>query len=63
MIGSSSKKLLNFFMREATWRDYASEDITKILKSNALILQSMSRKGNCRDNAVAGITVAEDTLH
>ena len=32
---------------------YACEAFTKILKSNKLITRSMSRKGNCWDNAVA----------
>ncbi len=32
---------------------YACDDFTKILKSNKLITRSMSRKGNCWDNAVA----------
>ena len=32
---------------------YACEAFTKILKSNKLIIRSMSRKGNCWDNAVA----------
>ena len=32
---------------------YACNEFTKILKANNLIVQSMSRKGNCWDNAVA----------
>jgi transposase InsO family protein len=32
---------------------YACQEFTKILKANPLISQSMSRKGNCWDNAVA----------
>ena len=32
---------------------YACHEFTKILKANKLITQSMSRKGNCWDNAVA----------
>jgi len=32
---------------------YACNEFTKILKANNLIIQSMSRKGNCWDNAVA----------
>ena len=32
---------------------YACDDFTKLLKSNKLITRSMSRKGNCWDNAVA----------
>ena len=32
---------------------YACDDFTRILKSNKLITRSMSRKGNCWDNAVA----------
>ena len=32
---------------------YASKDFRKIIKPNSLITQSMSRKGNCWDNAVA----------
>ena len=32
---------------------YAYNEFTKILKANNLIVQSMSRKGNCWDNAVA----------
>ena len=32
---------------------YACNEFTKILKANNLISQSMSRKGNCWDNAVA----------
>ena len=32
---------------------YACEAFTKILKTNKLIIRSMSRKGNCWDNAVA----------
>ena len=32
---------------------YACEAFTKIIKSNKLITRSMSRKGNCWDNAVA----------
>jgi len=32
---------------------YACHEFTKILKANKLISQSMSRKGNCWDNAVA----------
>lgn len=32
---------------------YACKDFRKLLKSNVLITQSMSRKGNCWDNAVA----------
>lgn len=32
---------------------YASREFRKTIKSNALITQSMSRKGNCWDNAVA----------
>ncbi len=32
---------------------YASEEFTEILKANALITRSMSRKGNCWDNSVA----------
>ena len=32
---------------------YACEDFTRILKLNKLITRSMSRKGNCWDNAVA----------
>lgn len=32
---------------------YASNEFTKLLKNNKLISQSMSRKGNCWDNAVA----------
>lgn len=32
---------------------YACEAFTNILKSNKLIIRSMSRKGNCWDNAVA----------
>jgi len=32
---------------------YACQEFTKILKANKLITQSMSRKGNCWDNAVA----------
>ena len=32
---------------------YACHDFTKILKTNSMISQSMSRKGNCWDNAVA----------
>jgi transposase InsO family protein len=32
---------------------YACNEFTKILKANKLIIQSMSRKGNCWDNAVA----------
>lgn len=32
---------------------YASKEFRKTIKSNSLITQSMSRKGNCWDNAVA----------
>ena len=32
---------------------YASKEFRKLLKTNCLIVQSMSRKGNCWDNAVA----------
>jgi len=32
---------------------YASKEFRKLLKDNCLIIQSMSRKGNCWDNAVA----------
>jgi len=32
---------------------YASKEFRKLLKANCLIIQSMSRKGNCRNNAVA----------
>lgn len=32
---------------------YASIEFRKLLKTNCLIIQSMSRKGNCWDNAVA----------
>ncbi|WP_168816878.1 integrase core domain-containing protein, partial [Lutibacter sp. B1] len=32
---------------------YASREFRKIIKSNSLITQSMSRKANCWDNAVA----------
>ncbi len=32
---------------------YASKEFRQIIKSNSLIIQSMSRKGNCWDNAVA----------
>ena len=32
---------------------YACDDFTKLLKTNELITRSMSRKGNCWDNAVA----------
>ena len=32
---------------------YACNEFTKILRANSLINQSMSRKGNCWDNAVA----------
>lgn len=32
---------------------YASKEFRKLLKINGLIIQSMSRKGNCWDNAVA----------
>ncbi len=32
---------------------YASREFRKIIKGNSLITQSMSRKGNCWDNAVA----------
>ena len=32
---------------------YASKDFRKLLKSNKWVKQSMSRKGNCWDNAVA----------
>lgn len=32
---------------------YACDDFTKILNTNKLIIRSMSRKGNCWDNAVA----------
>ena len=32
---------------------YASKEFRKLLKTNCLIIQSMSRKGNCWDNAVA----------
>ena len=32
---------------------YACDDFTKILHRNGLITRSMSRKGNCWDNAVA----------
>lgn len=32
---------------------YACHAFTKILKANSLVVQSMSRKGNCWDNAVA----------
>lgn len=32
---------------------YASSEFTKLIKNNELIRQSMSRKGNCWDNAVA----------
>ena len=32
---------------------YASKEFRKIIKSNTLITQSMNRKGNCWDNAVA----------
>ncbi len=32
---------------------YACNDFTKIRKANKLISQSMSRKGNCWDNALA----------
>jgi putative transposase len=32
---------------------YACNAFTKILKANSLVIQSMSRKGNCWDNAVA----------
>ena len=32
---------------------YASKDFRKLLKTNCLIVQSMSKKGNCWDNAVA----------
>jgi putative transposase len=32
---------------------YACHEFTKILKANKLVVQSMSRKGNCWDNAVA----------
>ncbi|WP_090227995.1 DDE-type integrase/transposase/recombinase [Lutibacter maritimus] len=32
---------------------YASKEFRKYLKSNKLITQGMSRKGNCCDNAVA----------
>ena len=32
---------------------YASKEFRKLLKDNCLIVQSMSRKGNCWDNAVA----------
>ena len=32
---------------------YASKEFRKLLKDNCLIVQSMSRKGNCLDNAVA----------
>jgi putative transposase len=32
---------------------YACQEFTKILKANILVVQSMSRKGNCWDNVVA----------
>ena len=32
---------------------YACDEFSKILKANKLIIRSMSRKGNCWDNAVA----------
>ena len=32
---------------------YACQEFTNILKANKLVVQSMSRKGNCWDNAVA----------
>ncbi len=32
---------------------YASSEFTKLIENNELIRQSMSRKGNCCDNAVA----------
>jgi transposase InsO family protein len=32
---------------------YACHAFTRILKANSLVIQSMSRKGNCWDNAVA----------
>jgi transposase InsO family protein len=32
---------------------YASNELTKLIKNNKLIRQRMSRKGNCLDNAVA----------
>lgn len=32
---------------------YACQEFTKILRANKLVIQSMSRKGNCWDNAVA----------
>ena len=32
---------------------YASKEFRNQLKTNSLIIQSMSRKGNCWDNAVA----------
>ena len=32
---------------------YASREFRKLLNKNCLLIQSMSRKGNCLDNAVA----------
>jgi len=32
---------------------YASKEFRNLIKTNPLITQSMSRKGNCWDNAVA----------
>ncbi|MFP5470379.1 MAG: transposase [Bacteroidia bacterium] len=32
---------------------YASKEFRKSIKNNSLVIQSMSRKGNCWDNAVA----------
>lgn len=32
---------------------YAADEFTRILKTHPMVKQSMSRKGNCWDNAVA----------
>tara|TARA_B100000508_G_C11437868_1_gene267064 strand:- start:3 stop:833 length:831 start_codon:yes stop_codon:yes gene_type:complete len=52
---ASSKRTIteNLLFHSDRGVQYASREFRKIIKDNSLVTQSMSRKGNCWDNAVA----------
>ena len=53
MAVSKRKIIINLLFHSDRGIQYASNEFRKIIKSNTLVTQSMSRKGNCWDNAVA----------
>ncbi len=53
MAVSKRKITINLLFHSDRGIQYASNEFRKIIRSNTLVTQSMSRKGNCWDNAVA----------